>query len=308
MVKKVVNVQELRDYITCQSAADVYDYDYFRYVQSERPDKELMGDNPYLIYINNNPVAWVNEGAWHEQKVVFIQHCVFDHRVNVLQLLADSFPYAVFGCRESFPVKEAGMKYCSNTSTDGLQRYIFPTTFFTRDADENCIRNIYEREFVWGEGDSVEDIEFVDLSTDEINKKTQHFHDGIFWMPSAVNQNGHNVFPGFHYFQGGCDFSGNKGVRYLLAKSKSNNKVAGVIRYGHWPYSPNVTAIAYIDVALGARQKGVGTKLAKHFGTIIDVNEPLRLGRLSEMGQLCHMDEVFKRNLPADISYDESEY
>lgn len=144
--------------------------------------------------------------------------------------------------------------------------------------------------YIWNKK-NLNGIKFIDIPTAEIEK----------YLPpenlSTYTDSHDGKVPGFHYFQYGSDFHGNKGVRFLLAVDEDGT-IAGVIRYGFWPYSGNVTCISYIDISYHAREKGLARLLIRELYKVIDHSIPFRIGHLSEMGKSAHIDKVFMEEMP----------
>lgn len=276
------------------------EYDYYLDFWKEKCKKgNLKG--VYVIHTDDGIIGWFCIDRLFKTLWLQIVYILPEYSMEAMKFLSSLYPNSIFSGFEYDFMINAGFVECSMDHTDG--HYSCPSPYPFTNGEKDIFVKAFENEFLWGENDSVENLHFVDMSTEEIAKKVHTFSHPV-GIPCSINKYGHNNFPGFHYFSGGNDFSYyncNEKVRFLLAIGE-NNKIAGVIRYGEWPYTQGITSIAYIDVTKNARQKGVARRLAKELYNRIDHSKPFALGRLSDMGAMCKIDEVFKAEMP-DINF-----
>lgn len=298
------NVKELRDYINIRAKDfEAYDYDYFWSYQRNRDDESLKQFNNYLISEDEKVVGWAVMEEYNGISIINILDRQHGYEASIISLLSKTFPNSIFQGINYSEIEKVGLKPCNAASTIGDQEYIFPDPYPYTNGDANILRDAIEKQYVWMKEDDISEIEFLDLSTKEINNAVCGNLDSLLSIPYARKRHGFHAFPGFHYFVGGDDFYNNEGVRYLIAKQKNGKKCAGVIRYGEWPYTKGTTSIAYIDVAYGAREQGLARRMIQELGKRIDISKPFRIGRLSEMGAKAHIDQVFKDELPEGIIF-----
>ena len=289
-----VNIQEFRKYLSSFKS-----YEYFIDFWKGLSDKEISQKNVKTLHQDNEIIGWFTVNDFYGTpwiRIIYIARA----QIPAIQTISQIYPNSIFEGEYTL-MKNAGLTYCNNKCDDGYYNY---RNCYTN-GDQNILKNAFEKQFLWQPEDSVVDLEFIDMSTEEISKATHSHIDSLVYTPCCNTNNGHPVFPGFHYFWGGDDFSyydRNQKVRFLLARSKNTGKIAGVIRYGEWPYTPGITSIAYVDVTTNARKKGVARLLARELNKVLDHSKPLALGNMSEMGKACHIDEVFKEEI-TNIQY-----
>ncbi len=153
---------------------------------------------------------------------------------------------------------------------------------------------MFEYKYVCKNDQDVSNLQFIEMDKDGLSEYLKKDYDPLVYEPCAIATSGMHHYPGFTYF--GSPSCLDKHTKYLVAQA--NNKIVGVIQYGDgFGYYPNMTCVCYIDVAYGARNKRVATRLIQELNKHIDKSKKFYIGQLSDMGQACHMDEVFKKNV-----------
>lgn len=123
----------------------------------------------------------------------------------------------------------------------------------------------------------------------------------------ALNTNDSNdSFCGFRYFSPCCFQMGHSLEKCLVAfdEKEDPQDIIAIIWFGEYGYSSKYQGLSYIDVREDWKRKGVATYLIKNFNNYIDHSRPICISQLSDQGQLCHLDEIFKKYLTTEVVFD----
>lgn len=170
---------------------------------------------------------------------------------------------------------------------------------YAKKAD--IVKDAFVEKFYDSIDGSAADLEFRCYTTTEMDGEMDNWvnYSTYLWTsPDTLNIWGHYNWAGFHYFSSHDARSGTPDtVKYLIAYL--NGMPVGVIKFGVWPYTPDHTGIAYIDVHEKMKRKGIATAMVKELNKHLDTRLPLYLTDESEEGREAGMAHLFKREITA---------
>lgn len=218
-----------------------------------------------------------------------------------------------FGDNDVLALAKYGMSYEVIHGLDGIVQCKesdegkLHSDFWFYGKNPNAVANAFKQTYTPA-GD-VSGLTFECYGLDEAKEMAKKWRDysKFSWVsPDVMNEFGHHIFYGFHYFSM-TDIFGTQapGVKFLIAYL--NGLPVGAIKFGVWPLSPDHQSVAFIDVNKTVRRKGVATAMVRELNKYLDKNLPLHLTAESEEGQEAKISKVFKREISAVdcFSYEE---
>ena len=176
-----------------------------------------------------------------------------------------------------------------NSSFDKDRAYMFYHGVYLTEYDVDLLPKMVEKKYF--PDICLSEVEIKCVKAKELEKYFNNMRDDEyqgFWKSKYNNV----AVSGFTYFHSE-DFHANYGdIKYLIALYK--NRIIGIVKFGVWPNSTH-QALSYIDISVKYRRLGLATRMLKELNKYISSDSAFILTDESEMGKLCHMNQLAKR-------------
>lgn len=255
----------------------------------------------YIIGYNGNKIESVFIVSKESFGVPFIYNIYCDNYDMLLKfchIISDLIKDSVFSFEYLPEGNLNGFKFLNMDSniTKGYKYVLHSSAYITK-YDENILKRKIEEKYFPKQLD-IRQVVVKRWKTPDVRKYLEKYETGNFngtWR----NDCNMDAVVGFHYFTYRDVFSGEPTKDYLVALYKG--QIIGIMKYGLWGKEQSV---AYIDVLVNCRNKGIATLMIKELDKHLYPMYELHLTDESELGHKCGMAKLFKKYIKSTVVKD----
>ena len=121
------------------------------------------------------------------------------------------------------------------------------------------------------------------------------YRDVPFFNGFSTDENGHYALSGFHYLT-----LSEVDMKQKLLGCKLGTQIIGTIKHGYYDSTYGSIphqGLAYIDVNKHYRGMGIAKLMIQELDKYLDKDTPLFLTPESELGKVCHMEDLFLKHI-----------
>ena len=258
-------------------------------------------DDFIIIKDGNKIVDFANVYSHNGLDFIAPNFTSYKRQLEELHLLKYTYPNHILECSDCYLNPEQKEYYKCKFNSRINRNYIYLTEdntnfYVTNKQKTNVLRDKFEAEYF--KKINMNNLQFVNIKCNQLADFLKKYE--LYDIPQWSNGTSSSI-TGFHYLSLEDAFGEDSELcEYLLCINKGT--IIGAIKHGVFnTYNIQHQCMCYIDVNFANRRRGISKILMNKMNDFLIPNLPFVITDETEMGQRCHMTQLFKENINVPV-------